>query len=182
MPPVAFAEIDWHEFAIVQTIEFTATDAVTELPVPMTIQQMESRALAEKRMTAMVMEDAAEDFERVKEAAAVQAAALAAQEQANAESSEVQQRKQRDAEVQAMEELRARELQAKNMDGVGPMKIRNNYVQKSKMICFVFGTVLTGHDSTCRKGCHEGGNDNMPNLWSANTYTRTGRAYPYRTS
>lgn len=103
----------------------------------MTIQQMESRALAEKRMTAMVMEDTAEEFERLKEAAAQEAAILAAQQEANAESDEVRLRKQREAEEQAREELRARELQARNMDGAGPMKIRNDYVQKSKFITCV---------------------------------------------
>jgi splicing factor 3A subunit 1 len=103
----------------------------------MTIQQMESRALAEKRMTAMVMEDTAEEFERLKEAAVQQAAILAAQQEVDAESDEVRLRKQREAEEQAREELRARELQARNMDGAGPMKIRNDYVQKSKFITSV---------------------------------------------
>jgi splicing factor 3A subunit 1 len=116
----------------VQTIEFTGADLATELPVPMTLQQMESRALAEKRMTAMVMEDTAQEFERVKEAAAAQAAALAAQQQQESESLEQQQRRQREAEEQAREEQRARELQAKNLEGAGPMKIRHDYIPKSK--------------------------------------------------
>jgi splicing factor 3A subunit 1 len=85
-------------------------------------------------MTAMVMEDTAEEFERLKEAAAQQAAIQAAQQEVDAESDEVRLRKQREAEEQAREELRARELQARNMDGAGPMKIRNDYVQKSKFI------------------------------------------------
>lgn len=94
-------------------------------------------------MTAMVMEDTHEEFERVKEAAAQQAAMLAAQQEANAESDEVRLRKQREAEEQAREELRARELQARNMDGAGPMKIRNDYVQKSWFLVWV---VLMGTD------------------------------------
>ena len=88
-------------------------------------------------MTAMVMEDTAEEFERLKEAAAQQAAVLAAQQEVDAENDEIRLRKQHEAEEQAREELRARELQARNMDGGGPMKIRNDYVQKSKFIAGV---------------------------------------------
>ncbi|TFY81966.1 hypothetical protein EWM64_g2042 [Hericium alpestre] len=59
----AFAEIDWHDYAIVQTIEFTAADAASELPPPMSVQEVESMTLAQKRMAAMVMESSAEDVE-----------------------------------------------------------------------------------------------------------------------
>lgn len=118
---IAFAEIDWHEFAIVQTIEFTAADANTELPVPMTIEQMEARALEEKRMTAMVMVDTAEEFERAKEAATV---AMQQQE-------EEQRRRIAEQEDEIREQLRMEEVQAKNIEGAGPMKIRHDYVPKT---------------------------------------------------
>ena len=42
---VAFAEIDWHDYAIVQTIEFTAADANSELPAPMSVQEVENMTL-----------------------------------------------------------------------------------------------------------------------------------------
>lgn len=132
MKLVAFAEIDWHEFAIVQTIEFTAADSNTALPAPMTIEEMESRALAEKRMTAMIMEDTAPDFERAREAAAAQAAKEAAIDKSE-EEVERQQRKQWEEEERAREEKRARDLQARNLDGAAPMKIRKDYVAKSKL-------------------------------------------------
>jgi splicing factor 3A subunit 1 len=102
---------------------------VTELPVPMTVQQMEARSLAEKRMAAMVIDDTAEEFERAKEATAAQAAAaLAAQKESSTEVAAALERKR---EEQAREEQRAREL-AKNLEGAGPMKIRNDYVPKSE--------------------------------------------------
>lgn len=130
---VAFAEIDWHEFAIVQTIEFTATDAVTELPVPMTLQQMEARALAEKRMTAMVMEDTAEEFERAKQAAEAQAAAAArVAQESSTEAEELRKKKLKEAQEMLKEQQRALDLQAKNIEGAGPMKIRTDYVPKSE--------------------------------------------------
>ena len=75
----AFAEIDWHEYAIVQTIEFTAADATSELPPPMSVQEVESMTLAQKRMAAMIMETTAEDVEahRARQAAADAEAAAA---------------------------------------------------------------------------------------------------------
>ena len=77
---VAFAEIDWHDYAIVQTIEFTAADATSELPPPMSVQEVESMTLAQKRMAAMIMETTAEDVEahRARQAAADAEAAAAA--------------------------------------------------------------------------------------------------------
>ena len=88
---VAFAEIDWHDYAIVQTIEFTAADATSELPPPMSVQEVESMTLAQKRMAAMIMETTAEDVEahRTKQAAAeAEAAAAVGNAGASAESDE----------------------------------------------------------------------------------------------
>ncbi|KAH9001730.1 Pre-mRNA splicing factor PRP21 like protein-domain-containing protein [Lactarius akahatsu] len=58
---VAFAEIDWHDYAI-------AADAPAELPPPMSVQEMENMTLAQKRMAAMVMETTAEDLPAVSSA------------------------------------------------------------------------------------------------------------------
>ncbi|KAG8866315.1 SF3a splicing factor complex subunit, partial [Serendipita sp. 405] len=121
----AFAEVDWHDFAIVQTIEFTGADATSELPVPMTLQQMEARSLEEKRHLAMVMVDATEEVERAKEAAKVPQQVL------TAEALEAQRRKQSEMEEHAREEMRAREVQARVLEGAGPMKIRHDYVPKT---------------------------------------------------
>ena len=60
---MAFAEIDWHDYAIVQTIEFTAADAASELPPPMSVQEVENMTLAQKRHAAMIMETTAEEVE-----------------------------------------------------------------------------------------------------------------------
>ena len=78
-PLVAFAEIDWHDYAVVQTIEFTAADAASELPPPMSVQEVENMTLAQKRMAAMIMETTAEEIEaqRARQAEAEAAAAAA---------------------------------------------------------------------------------------------------------
>ena len=111
----AFAEIDWHDYAIVQTIEFTAADATSELPPPMSLQEVENMTLAQKRMAAMVMETTVEDVEalRAKQAQEAAEAAIQAQqedeaamEESDDEDKEENERRRRE------EEERQRELTA----------------------------------------------------------------------
>ena len=143
---VAFAEIDWHDYAIVQTIEFTAADATAELPPPMSVQEVENMTLAQKRMAAMVMETTAEDVEahRARQAAAEAEAAAAvggagaaspdddtAMEQSDDEDDEAKERKRREEEERQREIERAKAIQASSEVG-GPMKIRTDYVPKRK--------------------------------------------------
>ncbi|KDN51781.1 hypothetical protein RSAG8_00329, partial [Rhizoctonia solani AG-8 WAC10335] len=133
----AFAEIDWHDYHIVQTIEFTAADATSDLPPPMSIAEVENMTLAQKRMAAQIMEATAPDVEAYR-AANVQmeeepdpeafgASGLSAMG-ANADDEEVRERKRKDAEEREREEVRAREMQ----NGTNaPMKIRKDYVPKT---------------------------------------------------
>ncbi|EPQ58449.1 hypothetical protein GLOTRDRAFT_114877 [Gloeophyllum trabeum ATCC 11539] len=144
---IAFAEIDWHDYAIVQTIEFTAADANAELPPPMSVQEVESMTLAQKRMAAMIMETTAEDVEahRARQAAAeAEAAAAVGQAGAGAagdedamqmdesddEDEEIRVRKKREEEERRREEERARAIQASSLEAGAPMKIRTDYVPK----------------------------------------------------
>ena len=145
---VAFAEIDWHDYAIVQTIEFTAADAASELPPPMSVQEVENMTLAQKRMAAMIMETTAEDVEahRARQAAAEAEAAAAVgtagapgasateedaeMEQSDDEDQEAQQRKKREEEERQRELERAQLIQASSLGAGGPMKIRTDYVPK----------------------------------------------------
>ncbi|KAL1741894.1 Pre-mRNA splicing factor PRP21 like protein-domain-containing protein [Schizophyllum fasciatum] len=140
---IAFAEIDWHDYAIVQTIEFTAADATSELPPPMSVQEVENMTLAQKRYAAMILENTAEDVEahRARQAAA-DAEAAAAAAQATAQNVAQQQmdtvmqpagpaetpedRARREQQERAREIEHAQAMQA----GSGPMKIRTDYVPK----------------------------------------------------
>ncbi|KAH9053850.1 Pre-mRNA splicing factor PRP21 like protein-domain-containing protein [Lactarius vividus] len=141
---VAFAEIDWHDYAIVQTIEFTAADAPAELPPPMSVQEMENMTLAQKRMAAMVMETTAEDVEahRARQAAA-EAEAAAAVSSAGAEAADddvmmeesddedaESERKRKEEEEKRKEVERAKAVQASSLEAGAPMKIRTDYVPK----------------------------------------------------
>lgn len=140
---VAFAEIDWHDYAIVQTIEFTTADANAELPLPMNVQEVESMTLSQKRMAAMIMENTVEDVEahRAKQAAAEREAAAAVSGAGSAlnsdanmgdaalEDEEIRERKQREEAERARELERAKAIQATSL-AAGPMKIRNDYTPK----------------------------------------------------
>ncbi|KAG8714595.1 SF3a splicing factor complex subunit [Ceratobasidium sp. 394] len=46
---VVFAEIEWRDYYIVQTIKFTAADATSDLPPPMSIAKVKNMMLAQKR-------------------------------------------------------------------------------------------------------------------------------------
>ncbi|KAK4046918.1 SF3a splicing factor complex subunit [Microbotryomycetes sp. JL201] len=55
---IAFAEIDWQDFVVASTIEFTEGDeaGLVELPPPMSLSEVENMTLAQKKMAAMIME------------------------------------------------------------------------------------------------------------------------------
>ena len=147
---VAFAEIDWHDYAVVQTIEFTAADAASELPPPMSVQEVENMTLAQKRMAAMIMETTAEEIEaqRARQAAAEAEAAAAvgtagttgdddAMDESDDEDKEVQDKKKREEEERQRELERARAIQASLLEAGGPMKIRTDYVPKGESPLFL---------------------------------------------
>ncbi|KAF8497079.1 Pre-mRNA splicing factor PRP21 like protein-domain-containing protein [Russula emetica] len=145
---IAFAEIDWHDYAIVQTIEFTAADATAELPPPMSVQEVENMTLAQKRMAAMVMETTVEDVEahRARQAAAEAEAAAAVSsaggvvvesvdddvmmEESDDEDTEASERKKKEEEEKQKELERAKAIQASSLEAGAPMKIRTDYVPK----------------------------------------------------
>ncbi|KAL0097763.1 Pre-mRNA splicing factor PRP21 like protein-domain-containing protein [Phycomyces blakesleeanus] len=63
---VAYASIDWHDFVIVETVEFTDSDEQADLPPPMSLSELENMSLAQKRLAAMpepIQEDKTGDME-----------------------------------------------------------------------------------------------------------------------
>jgi len=141
----AFAEIDWSDYAIVQTIEFTAVDANSELPPPMSVQEVESMTLAQKRMAAMIMETTADDVEahRAKQAAAEAEAAAAvggagiggdgdAEMDQSDDEEDVAARQRKEEEERQRAIAHAHAMQASVSNSSGPMKIRTDYVPKCK--------------------------------------------------
>ncbi|CAH1762760.1 12771_t:CDS:10 [Entrophospora sp. SA101] len=51
----AYASIDWHDFVIVETVEFTEADETIDLPPPMSIMELENMTLAQKKMASVAM-------------------------------------------------------------------------------------------------------------------------------
>lgn len=134
-----------------QTIEFTAADANSELPPPMSVQEVESMTLAQKRMAAMIMENTVEDVEahRARQAAAEAEAAAAVggagiggeddvvMEESDDESEDQQAKQKREEEARARDFARAVALKASSVNTAGPMKIRADYVPKRKSFFFL---------------------------------------------
>ncbi|KAI9312474.1 Pre-mRNA splicing factor PRP21 like protein-domain-containing protein, partial [Dichotomocladium elegans] len=58
---LAYASIDWHDFIIVETIDFTEADDQMDIPPPMSLSELENMSLAQKRMNAMAEQPQEED-------------------------------------------------------------------------------------------------------------------------
>ena len=50
---MAFASIDWHDFVVVERIEFTDVDEKMNLPPPMSLRALQNMSLAQKRAAAL---------------------------------------------------------------------------------------------------------------------------------
>ncbi|KAL8286882.1 hypothetical protein RQP46_003888 [Phenoliferia psychrophenolica] len=127
---IAFAEIDWKDFVVVSTVEFTEADeaGLVELPPPMSLSEVENMTIAQKKMAAMIMEgredEVAED-ERERE---------------RGEEAEMEMDEDDDDDAPApsavaeaaLEKERQRVVEIRTADSSGPMKIRKDYVPKAK--------------------------------------------------
>ncbi|KAK7207282.1 putative pre-mRNA splicing factor [Myxozyma melibiosi] len=70
---IAYAQIDWHDFVVVETIEFTPADEEVDLPPPMSLAELERASLEEKQMMSLhnetdrlAIEEAAPDYEEAR--------------------------------------------------------------------------------------------------------------------
>lgn len=128
---IAFAEIDWQDFVVVSTVEFTEGDeaGLVELPPPMSISEVENMTLAQKKMAAMIMEgreDEVAENERERERG----------EEAEMDMDDDDDDEAPPADQQAkLEQERQRVVQAAATDSNAPMKIRKDYVPKGEFLC-----------------------------------------------
>lgn len=51
----AWLSIDWHDFVVVETVQFTEVDDSVELPTPISVEDLESLTIAQRRMAAAKM-------------------------------------------------------------------------------------------------------------------------------
>ncbi|KAG0152101.1 hypothetical protein CROQUDRAFT_667447 [Cronartium quercuum f. sp. fusiforme G11] len=140
-----FNEIDWEDFIVVSTVEFTESDEVIDLPPPMSISEVENMTIAQKKMAAMVMEgkdlgtideeqlngssaaneqEANEMLAEAKRSAEEAKAQAAAEAQANGQEGE-------EEEDHKAENKQVAEIKKLNTTG---MKIRKDYVPKNKQL------------------------------------------------
>jgi splicing factor 3A subunit 1 len=60
---IAYAEIDWHDFFVVETVEFTNQDKSIDLPGPVSLAQLQFASLEQKRSGSYMIEEAPPDYE-----------------------------------------------------------------------------------------------------------------------
>ncbi|CDK24771.1 unnamed protein product [Kuraishia capsulata CBS 1993] len=59
---IEYASIDWDSFVVVETIEFTEVDDVAELPLPLSLAELQYRSLEQKKANSL-LEEAPPDFD-----------------------------------------------------------------------------------------------------------------------
>jgi splicing factor 3A subunit 1 len=122
----AFAAIDWQDFVVVETIEFTQNDIDLELPPPTSVDKLRTMSMAEKRMASMVMEETG---------AGPTGGVTGMPGPTAAEEVEMEEEEEEEVRLQRIkaeqEQARAREVQRAAMESRG-MKIRKDYVPKGE--------------------------------------------------
>ncbi|KAA1071355.1 SF3a splicing factor complex subunit [Puccinia graminis f. sp. tritici] len=139
-----FNEIDWEDFIVVSTVEFTENDEVIDLPPPMSISEVENMTIAQKKMAAMVMEgkdvsslteeqlaleESANDLEANQLLEDAKRSAEEAKEQAAQQAKADGSKDGEDEENKVTESKQTAEIKKLNPTG---MKIRKDYVPKGK--------------------------------------------------
>lgn len=59
---IAYAQIDWHDFVVVETVQFTEQDSKTTLPAPISLAQLQFASLEQKKIGSLRIEEAPPDF------------------------------------------------------------------------------------------------------------------------
>ena len=133
---MAYAQIDWHDFVVVETVVFTDADDQTELPPPTSLSDLQHASLEQKAMmslhpTTLRIEEAmpTSDPEPVETPWQVH---MRQQEDNGAMDMEME---GSDDEEEERQKEQARKRQAQEAAKVGPgqgqMKIRSDYVPRA---------------------------------------------------
>ena len=153
----ADAVIDWQDFVLVETIEFTQSDMELNLPPPSSIQELRNRSMGEKRMASMIMEETGAGAPPTSASSGPSSAGMPgaptgprsqrsqqqqqqqpASQQAKVEDDEMEMEEDDEEEAEELrlqrikeekEQARAREIQRAAMESRG-MKIKKDYVPK----------------------------------------------------
>ncbi|WVF71719.1 hypothetical protein IAT40_006527 [Kwoniella sp. CBS 6097] len=126
----AFSAIDWQDFVVVETIEFTQNDEQLELPPPTSVEKLKTMSMAERRMASMVMEETGAG------PTGAEASGINGQGDDDADEMEIEEdddEEEEEVRLQRIkaeqEQARAKEVQRAAMEQRG-MKIKKDYVPK----------------------------------------------------
>lgn len=116
---IAFAEIDWQDFQVASTIEFTENDeaGIAELPPPMSLSEVENMSIAQKKMAAMIMEG--------------QQPADQGEGEAEEAEMEMDDEDEEAAQTPEVEYKREDVVEVQTLDSNLPVKIRKDYVRSA---------------------------------------------------
>lgn len=123
---VAFQSIDWQDFTVATTVDFTEQDELLDLPPPMSRSEVEGMTLAQKKMAAMIMEGKDVATAAVESGAVSREAEDAEMEMSDDEADKLVQR------VDATKSIAQEVRQAPGAPGQAPIKIRKDYIPKSQ--------------------------------------------------
>ena len=140
---MAYAQIDWHDFVVVEEVLFTDADENADLPPPTTLNDLQSASLEQKAMMslqphnmrieeAMPTEDSQyyDPYDQIQQHIPVQMPPPAYQEETRISTREDDEENTRIQE-RAEYRLRAQQAQAEAKGAAAPMKIRSDYVPRA---------------------------------------------------
>ncbi|GAA5836800.1 hypothetical protein JCM3766R1_006268 [Sporobolomyces carnicolor] len=117
---IAFAEIDWQDFQVASTIEFTESDeaGLAELPPPMSLSEVENMTLAQKKMNAIFIDGQEGEDEG---------------DRGDEQEEEMEMDDDDEEEAPAPAEKKVEDkVEVANLDANLPVKIRKDYVRNKK--------------------------------------------------
>ncbi|KAG0199322.1 hypothetical protein BGX28_007373 [Mortierella sp. GBA30] len=118
----AFLSINWQDFVVVQTIEFTEADDAVDLPLPKSLKELENMSLAQKRMIQVLAETEHQPTEGPQDIEIDQD-----DDDVDMEDSD----EEEELETQAQVEANVNEVVMTAPQHTAPMKIKEDYVPKA---------------------------------------------------
>ena len=147
---LSYAQIDWHDFVVVETVLFTEADDQTNLPAPTSLSELQFASLDQKAMMSInshnmrIEEAMPEDTDYYNNSYPQQPQQMAPPPvpttqpayQPQYQDSRMKNTEEEDEEEQRIRERteareRARQAQAEAKGGSAPMKIKENYVPRA---------------------------------------------------
>ncbi|KAF8475580.1 Pre-mRNA splicing factor PRP21 like protein-domain-containing protein [Kalaharituber pfeilii] len=142
---LAYAQIDWHDFVVVETVVFTEADDAADLPPPTSLSDLQHASLEQKAM--MSLHSNALRIEEAMPTSDVSEYYPSTQQQSQQQPQPTQDEGAMDVEMEAESDIedeeqarirerreamqRQQQAQAEAKGGAGPMKIRSDYVPRA---------------------------------------------------